>query len=115
LAPGLLFGCWEKMLMKTVAIGITWVLVTRPWPKCGEIDIMEHWGYNQNFVQSAIAYSFEFQVTRLIWVGKQYQPLRVHFHNYSLEWTPTKMIFSVDSNIHYTYEPSAKRCGYLAI
>ena len=25
-----------------------------PWPACGEIDIMEHWGNNQNFIQRAI-------------------------------------------------------------
>ena len=27
---------------------------TQPWPQCGEIDIMEHWGNNQNYVQSAM-------------------------------------------------------------
>ncbi|HKL02086.1 MAG TPA: glycoside hydrolase family 16 protein, partial [Cryomorphaceae bacterium] len=24
------------------------------WPECGEIDIMEHWGTNQNYVQAAL-------------------------------------------------------------
>ena len=24
------------------------------WPACGEIDIMEHWGKNQDYVQSAL-------------------------------------------------------------
>ena len=24
------------------------------WPKSGEIDVMEHWGNNQNYVQSAL-------------------------------------------------------------
>ena len=27
---------------------------TTPWPACGEVDIMEHWGSNQNYIQSAI-------------------------------------------------------------
>ena len=27
---------------------------TVAWPACGEIDIMEHWGNNQNYVQSAM-------------------------------------------------------------
>jgi beta-glucanase (GH16 family) len=27
---------------------------TTPWPACGEIDIMEHWGDNQNYVSSAM-------------------------------------------------------------
>ena len=26
---------------------------TTPWPACGEIDIMEHWGINQNYISSA--------------------------------------------------------------
>ena len=25
-----------------------------PWPQCGELDIMEHWGSNQDYVSSAI-------------------------------------------------------------
>ncbi|MFK7905872.1 MAG: glycoside hydrolase family 16 protein, partial [Chitinophagales bacterium] len=29
-------------------------LGTAGWPVCGEIDIMEHWGNNQNYVQSAM-------------------------------------------------------------
>ena len=29
---------------------------TKSWPACGEIDIMEHWGSNQNYVQSAKRY-----------------------------------------------------------
>ena len=27
---------------------------TTAWPACGEIDILEHWGSNQNYVQSAL-------------------------------------------------------------
>ena len=27
---------------------------TTNWPACGEIDIMEHWGHNPNYVQSEI-------------------------------------------------------------
>ena len=27
---------------------------TVSWPACGEVDIMEHWGSNQNYVQSAM-------------------------------------------------------------
>lgn len=78
-----------------------------PWPKCGEIDIMEHWGYNQNFVQSALHTPSSSGNT--VNLGGQTIPTAsTAFHNYSFEWTPTKMIFSVDSNIHYTYEPSVR-------
>ena len=30
------------------------------------------------------------------------------FHVYALEWTPEKMIFSVDSLVHYIYFPSVR-------
>ncbi|MGY8918208.1 MAG: T9SS type A sorting domain-containing protein, partial [Flavobacteriales bacterium] len=30
------------------------------------------------------------------------------FKTYAVEWTPTKMVFSVDSVVHYTYEPATR-------
>lgn len=46
------------MLGKNIdEIGGYWknlVFGNSPWPACGEIDIMEHWGNNQNFIQRAI-------------------------------------------------------------
>lgn len=80
------------------------------WPACGEIDIMEHWGNNQNFVQSAIHTPSSFGNT--VNLGGQTIPTAsTAFHHYTLEWTPTKLVFSVDSNIHYTYEPALKNAN----
>ena len=31
---------------------------TTNWPACGEIDIMEHWGHNPNYIQSALHNTF---------------------------------------------------------
>lgn len=77
------------------------------WPACGEIDIMEHWGTNQNFVQSALHTPSSFGNT--VNLGGQTIPTAsTDFHVYSFEWSPTKLEFSVDSNIHYTYNPSTK-------
>jgi len=78
-----------------------------PWPKCGEIDIMEHWGNNQNFVQSALHTPSSSGNT--VNLGGQTIPTAsTAFHNYSFEWTPTKLTFSVDSNVHYVYEPTER-------
>ncbi|MFM9943786.1 MAG: family 16 glycosylhydrolase [Bacteroidia bacterium] len=77
------------------------------WPACGEIDIMEHWGNNQNFVQSAIHTPSSFGNTVNLG-GQTISTASSDFHVYILEWTPNKLIFSVDSNIHYTYAPSQK-------
>lgn len=77
------------------------------WPACGEIDIMEHWGHNQNFVQSAIHTPSSFGNTVNLG-GQTISTVSTDFHIYSFEWTPSKLEFSVDSNVHYTYNPSPK-------
>ena len=80
---------------------------TTPWPACGEIDIMEHWGTNQDFVQSAMHTPSSFGGT-VNKGGRVIPGVSNTFHTYALEWTPTKMIFSVDSIVHYTYEPATR-------
>lgn len=82
-------------------------LGTTPWPACGEIDMLEHWGSNQNFVQSAIHTSSSFGNT-INKAGKIINTASSEFHTYAMEWTDEKMIFSVDSVEYYTYNPSNK-------
>lgn len=80
---------------------------TTSWPACGEIDIMEHWGDNQNFVQSAMHTPSSFGGT--INKGGQMIPTAsTEFHVYTLVWTEEKMTFSVDGNVHYVYNPEIK-------
>ncbi len=78
---------------------------TQNWPDCGEIDIMEHWGDNQNFVQSAMHTPSSFGNT-INKGGRIISTVSSAFHVYSLEWSPDKMDFAVDGIIHYTYKPS---------
>lgn len=78
---------------------------TQNWPACGEIDIMEHWGDNQNFVQSAMHTPSSFGNT-VNKGGRVISTVSSAFHVYSLEWSPDKMDFAVDGIIHYTYKPS---------
>jgi beta-glucanase (GH16 family) len=75
-----------------------------PWPACGEIDIMEHWGSNQNYVQSAMHTPSSFGAT-INHGGQVINTASTEFHTYSLEWFPDKMVFAVDGNVHYTYKP----------
>lgn len=77
---------------------------TTPWPACGEIDIMEHWGTNQNFVQSAIHTPSSFGGT-INHGGQMIPTASTEFHTYTLKWYPGKMVFSVDDITHYTYQP----------
>ncbi len=80
---------------------------TTNWPACGEIDIIEHWGVNQNYVQSAMHTPSSYGGTVNLG-GQTIATASSDFHVYTLEWTSQKMVFSVDGIVHYTYNPSIK-------
>ncbi len=81
---------------------------TTKWPSCGEIDILEHWGKNQDYISSAVhnASSYGYHVTNV--AGRKVNGVSTTFHNYTLEWSEEKMIFSVDGVEHFRYQPSLK-------
>ena len=80
---------------------------TDPWPDCGEIDIMEHWGDNQDYISSAMHTPSSFGGT--VNVGGRILPnASTEFHVYELEWTNEQMVFSVDGVVHYTYRPEVR-------
>lgn len=106
-------GTWPAIWMlgqNIYEVGAWWQTqgyATTGWPACGEIDIMEHWGHNQDHISSAIHTPSSFGGT--VNVGSRYVPgVSNSMHVYALEWTPTKMVFSVDSIVHYTYEPATR-------
>jgi beta-glucanase (GH16 family) len=83
---------------------------TANWPACGEIDIMEHWGSNQNTISSAVhhpvngdlttgTYSFNEQVD---------EDVSTEYHVYAVEWTEESITFSVDGYNHMSYRPSVQ-------
>jgi len=77
------------------------------WPTCGETDIMEHAGNNQGTVQSAMHTPSSYGNTENH--GSQYlEDVSTEFHVYAVEWTGEKMVFSIDDDVHYTYNPSNK-------
>ena len=77
---------------------------TTGWPACGEIDIMEHWGTNQNFIQSAM-HTPSSSGNTMNKGGQTISTASTAFHVYSLDWFEDKMVFKVDGVEHYTYEP----------
>jgi beta-glucanase (GH16 family) len=80
---------------------------TTPWPACGEIDIMEHWGNNQNYVSSAM-HTISSSGGTINHGGQIIPTASSAFHLYELIWTSEKMVFSVDGIVHYTYNPETK-------
>lgn len=71
------------------------------WPKCGEIDIMEHVGFNKDTIFGSIhskTYNHikKTQKTQGIFIDQPYD----EFHVYSIEWTPEKIDFLLDGKIY---------------
>ncbi len=77
------------------------------WPASGEIDIMEHVGYDQNRIHGSVHtksyyHSIGTQKTKSIMVDD----VSEEFHVYALEWLPDKIIVSVDGEAYFEFEPT---------
>ncbi|MBL0147145.1 MAG: family 16 glycosylhydrolase [Chitinophagaceae bacterium] len=71
------------------------------WPLCGEIDIMEHVGYNKDSIFGTIhskAYNHMIgtQKGKGIFITNPY----TQFHVYAIEWTQEKIDFMVDNVVY---------------
>jgi len=72
------------------------------WPDCGEIDIMEHVGYEPDSVHGTIHTAAYNHIKRTqkgggIVLKDPYD----EFHVYAIEWTPEKIDFMVDGKVYY--------------
>ncbi len=74
------------------------------WPNSGEIDIMEHVGYQMGHVHGTVHNEAYY------WVKWEQRKGRVilddvdtEFHVYSLEWTPERIDVLVDDILYFTY------------
>lgn len=77
------------------------------WPKSGEIDIMEHVGYDQGTVHSTI-HTEAYYHGKNTQKGKSFpvEDCSEAFHVYSVEWLPDQLIFSTDGEVKFTYKPT---------
>jgi beta-glucanase (GH16 family) len=80
---------------------------TASWPACGEMDIMEHWGNNQNYISSA-THTPSSSGGTVNYGGQVIPTASSDYHVYALEWTSEKLVFSVDSIAHFIYYPAVK-------
>lgn len=74
------------------------------WPNSGEIDIMEHVGYDMNRVHGTV------HTKSYYWVNGQQRKGSVdaknvaeEFHNYALEWSPEKIDIFFNDVRYFTY------------
>ena len=111
-----LYGKFEIRAKLAAGKGIWpafWMLGTNidkeGWPKCGEIDIMEHVGYEKDSIYGTIhSESYNHikgtQKGKAIFIENPYNS----FHVYSLEWTPEKIDFLLDGQIFNHFENEHK-------
>ncbi|MEM6723031.1 MAG: family 16 glycosylhydrolase [Bacteroidota bacterium] len=83
---------------------------TTHWPACGEIDIMEHWGDNQDYISSAMHTPSSFGATSNLG-GRILEGASDDYHVYEMIWSEDRIIFSVDSAVHYVYDPEIKNAS----
>lgn len=79
------------------------------WPACGEIDIMEHVGYNRDSIFGTVhtaAYN-HIKRTQKGATAKIKDPYQ-RFHTYSIEWTPEKIDFMLDHKVYYSVSNEKK-------
>nr|WP_321409530.1 glycoside hydrolase family 16 protein [uncultured Carboxylicivirga sp.] len=79
------------------------------WPESGEIDIMEHVGYEPDSVYFTVhteSYNHGIGTQKSQAV---YEPDAEHvFHVYGIEWTPKKIDFYLDENKVFTFKNEGK-------
>ncbi len=85
-----------------------WMLPTNhdniPWPKCGEIDIMEHVGFNPGVIHGTL-HSGAFNWT----IGTQRETkielpsATEKFHIYGIDWSADKIVMQIDGKTYATY------------
>ena len=93
-------GTWPAIWMMPT----NWPEEISAWPDCGEIDIMEHVGYDPGVIHAS-AHSKDYywkigtQKTGTISIDDATEA----FHSYILEWTPEVMRAYVDDKMYFEY------------
>lgn len=90
-------GLWPAFWM----LGSGWP--STPWPRCGELDIMEHKGSQPTITSSAIhgpGYSGATPFAHAM--ASSQGPYFENFHLFAVEWDRNDVRFFVDSTLHYT-------------
>lgn len=79
------------------------------WPESGEIDIMEHVGFNSDSIFGTV-HTKTYNHTKKTEQGKSIfidQPYD-NFHEYALEWTPEKLDFILNGQVYNTFKNENK-------
>ncbi len=79
------------------------------WPKSGEIDIMEHVGFDPDTVHSTVhTQSFNHSINTQVGEKIGVKDLYTAYHIYACEWFEDRMDFFVDDTKVFTFKNSGK-------
>jgi beta-glucanase (GH16 family) len=93
-------GTWPAIWM----LPTQWTYGDGGWPDNGEIDIMEHVGFDPGVIHASIHtklyyWKINTQKTATIYVGDA----MTAFHEYALEWSPERIDMYVDTTKYFTF------------
>lgn len=96
-----------------------WMLATNQtygtayWPDNGEIDIMEHVGFDPNVIHaSSHTKAYNFTINTQKTAITTLPTALTEFHDYVLEWTPESMKIGIDNTMYFTYVPTSIQWQY---
>ena len=97
-------GTWPAIWMMPEG----WSFKEGNWPFVGEIDIMEHVGYDPGTVHaSAHSQDYQWQAGTQKTATISVPDATSDFHSYILEWSEDVMTVSVDDSLYFKYENEA--------
>lgn len=89
-------GTWPAIWM----LGANFDTVS--WPACGEIDIMEHVGNNQDQVHGTLHYPGN-SGGNANGASTNVPNASTEFHNYTVDWSPSAIRILVDDQVYFTF------------
>ena len=110
------YGRFEAKMIVPSGRGIWpafWMMPTNSvyggWPNSGEIDIMEHVGYDANRIYCTVHNEAGNGMNgQQKGSSKVFNTIYTEYHVYAVEWFPDALKFYVDDTLVFTYSPSTR-------
>jgi beta-glucanase (GH16 family) len=99
------FGVWPAFWMLGTDIA------TKPWPACGEIDVMEYVGRRPTEVDATLHGPGYYGSSGLTGSVQLKEPVSAAFHTFAVEWSPAGMVWTLDGVPYHHATPDDVRAG----
>jgi beta-glucanase (GH16 family) len=83
------------------------------WPKSGEIDIMEHVGFDQDRVHITVhTEAYNHSINTQVGKNRVVSNASSEFHLYQIEWTPSAILGYIDDQLLFEFKNEGKGYAY---